>query len=239
MDGDATKHTKCANDQEKTNRRAVLCGPRADAGDLTWNSFPCFVAGMGSTEEWFDVVNERDEVIRRATRREVHATGLWHRSVHVLVFDAGGRVFLQKRSMQKDLCPGLWDSSCSGHLDAGEDYDAAAVRELGEEIGVRLAAGEVPARWLRVNACEETGWEFVWIYGLRHDGTITVEPTEIQYGEWVSPSEVSARIASRPEHYCPSFKLIWPLIVERLCGPTVQATGENGDRRSLPSPSSR
>src|ERR1041384_6019615 len=121
-----------------------------------------------SSDEWFDVVNERDEVIRRATRREVHATGLWHRAVHVLVFDAEGRVFLQKRSMLKDLSPGLWDSSCSGHLDAGEDYDAAAVRELGEEIGVRISAA--PERLFRIEACEPTGWEFVWVYRLRYDG---------------------------------------------------------------------
>jgi isopentenyldiphosphate isomerase len=167
-------------------------------------------------DEWFDVVNERDEVIRRATRREVHATGLWHRAVHILVFDGGGRVFLQKRSLLKDLSPGLWDSSCSGHLDAGEDYDTAAVRELGEEIGVRLAPGEVPARWFRIDACVETGWEFVWVYHLRYEGALTLDPLEIQYGEWVAPDEVSRRVATRPEDYCPSFKLIWPLAAERL-----------------------
>src|SRR5258707_15743320 len=125
-------------------------------------------------EEWFDVVNERDEVIGRARRREVHARGLWHRAIHVLVFDRAGNVFLQKRSMKKDLSPGLWDSSCSGHLDAGEDYDAAAVRELGEELGVRVA--KPLKRWFRVEACEETGWEFVWVYALRHDGPFTLHP---------------------------------------------------------------
>jgi len=114
----------------------------------------------GGREEWFDVVNARDEVVSRALRREVHAKGLWHRAVHVLVFNAAGEIFLQKRSMLKDLSPGLWDSSCSGHLDAGEDYDAAAARELAEEIGVRVDAP--PTRWFRLNACEETGWEFVW-----------------------------------------------------------------------------
>ena len=31
-------------------------------------------------EEYFDVVNERDEPIGRATRKEVHARGLWHRA---------------------------------------------------------------------------------------------------------------------------------------------------------------
>ena len=174
------------------------------------------MTGVNAAEEWFDVVNERDEVVRRATRREVHATGLWHRAVHVMGFDAAGRVFLQKRSMLKDLSPGLWDSSCSGHLDAGEDYDAAAVRELREEIGVDPAGRPGPVRWFRVNACVETGWEFVWVYRLRHDGPMVVDPLEIQYGEWVAPAEVSARIAAKPEDYCPSFKLIWPRVAEQL-----------------------
>lgn len=167
-------------------------------------------------EEWFDVVNERDEVVRRATRREVHATGLWHRAVHVMVFDRAGGVFLQRRSMRKDLSPGLWDSSCSGHLDAGEAYDAAAIRELREEIGVQVAPGEGPERWFRVEACEPTGWEFVWVYRLRHDGPILLNPDEIQYGEWVPPAEVSARIVAKPGDYCPSFKLIWPMVAARL-----------------------
>ena len=90
-------------------------------------------------EEPFDVVDAQDRVIGRAPRREVHARRWRHRSIHVLVFNAAGRVFLQKRAQSKDSCPGRWDSSCSGHLDAGEDYDAAAVRELGEEIGMHVA----------------------------------------------------------------------------------------------------
>lgn len=176
----------------------------------------CVLRGavMPAKEEWFDVVNERDEVVGRATRREVHATGLWHRAVHVLVFDPKGQVFLQKRSMAKDLSPGLWDSSCSGHLDAGEDYDAAAVRELGEEIGVRVAA--CPSRWFRLNACEQTGWEFVWVYRLAHDGPITIDPGEIQFGEWVEPREVTRRMSTRPGDFCPSFTLLWPIAAAKL-----------------------
>ena len=165
-------------------------------------------------EEWFDVVNERDEVIDRKTRREVHATGLWHRAVHVLVFDPQDRVFLQKRSMLKDLSPGLWDSSCSGHLDSGEDYDAAAVRELAEEIGVRITT--CPERWFRLTPSADTGWEFVWVYRMRYGGPITVDPAEIQYGEWVPPAEVSARLKARPQDYCPSFRLLWPMAFEQL-----------------------
>ncbi len=172
-------------------------------------------AGMtAAKEEWFDVVNERDEVVDRRTRREVHATGLWHRAIHVLVYDPQGRVFLQKRSMRKDLSPGLWDSSCSGHLDAGEGYDAAAVRELAEEIGVTVSTA--PERWFRLEACEDTGWEFVWVYRLNYDGPLTVDEAEIQYGEWVAPGEVTARIAARPEAFCTSFRLVWAVATRRI-----------------------
>ena len=164
-------------------------------------------------EEWFDVVNERDEVVGRATRREVHARGLLHRAVHVLVFDGAGRVFLQKRSMTKDMSPGLWDSSCSGHLDAGEDYEAAAVRELGEEIGVHGAA---PARWFRIAACTETAQEFCWVYRLRHDGPFVLHPGEIERGEWVALEELARRMAARQEDFSPAFKLLWPMAVKRL-----------------------
>src|ERR1700722_12214933 len=102
------------------------------------------------SEEIFDVVNERDEVTGQAPRREVHARGLWHRAIHVLVFNARGEVFLQKRSMKKDTAKGKWDSSSSGHVDTGEDYDTCAVRELREEIG--LAVDNVPQRLFKLDA---------------------------------------------------------------------------------------
>src|SRR5215475_6609703 len=89
-------------------------------------------------EEIFDVVNEDDEIIGRHPRNKVHELGLMHRAVHVLVFNSAKQLFLQKRSMSKDRQPGLWDSSSSGHVDSGEDYDHCAIRELREEIGLKL-----------------------------------------------------------------------------------------------------
>ena len=160
-------------------------------------------------DEYFDIVNACDEVVGRALRRDVHAQKLWHRAVHILVFDSAGRVFVQKRSMLKDMSPGLWDSSCAGHVDSGEDYDAAAVRELGEELGIRATAP--PERWLKLSPREETGWEFCWIYRLKHDGPFVLHPEEIETGEWVAPAELDRRIAARPEDYCSAFRLIWAL----------------------------
>jgi isopentenyl-diphosphate delta-isomerase type 1 len=158
-------------------------------------------------DERFDVVNERDEVIGRASRGEVHARGLKHRAVHVLVFNAGGELFLQKRSRRKDRQPGVWDSSASGHVDAGEEYDACAVRELHEELGLVLS--QTPERLFKINACAETDQEFVWVYRCRHDGPFILHPEEIDAGGWFAPETVTRWMAERPQEFASALLLIW------------------------------
>lgn len=161
-------------------------------------------------EEIFDVVNERDEVIGRQTRREVHRLGLLHRAVHVLVFNARGQVFLQKRSRTKDRQPGLWDSSTSGHLDAGETYDHCAVRELREEIGLELPAP--PRRLFKIPASLETDQEHVWVYRCEAEGPFVLHPEEIERGDWFAPGEVSRWMNDRPQDFAGALLFIWKQI---------------------------
>lgn len=165
-------------------------------------------------EEIFDVVNERDEVIGRAPRSEVHRRGLQHRAVHVLVFNARGEVFLQKRSMQKDRQPGLWDSSSSGHLDSGEEYDACAVREVREEIGLRLE--QPPTRLFKLTASPETDQEHVWVYRCVAEGPFTLHPEEIERGDWFAPEAVTRWMAERPQDFATALLVIWPRVMGRL-----------------------
>ena len=159
------------------------------------------------SEEIFDVVNERDEVIDRQPRREVHRLGLKHRAVHVLVFNSRGEFFLQKRSPKKDTAAGLWDSSASGHLDSGEDYDACAVRELREEIGLALV--QTPERLFRIEACQETGWEFCRVYRCKAEGPFQLHPDEIESGGWFAPEKITRWTAEKPGDFASAFRLIW------------------------------
>jgi isopentenyldiphosphate isomerase len=164
-------------------------------------------------DELFDVVDQHDRVTGQARRADVHAQKLWHRAIHVLVFDRTGRVFLQRRSMAKDIAPGRWDSSCSGHLDAGEDYDAAAVRELEEEIGLERASA--PTRWLRLDACAQTGWEFVWVYRLEHEGPFRLHPAEIMDGAWYEPALLDQALRERPDDFAGAFRYLWERLEEK------------------------
>jgi isopentenyldiphosphate isomerase len=163
------------------------------------------------TEEIFDVVNARDEVIGQQPRREVHRLGLMHRAVHVLVFNRTGQIFLQKRSMKKDRQPGLWDSSASGHVESGEDYDTCAVRELREEIGLQLQ--KAPKRLFKLAACAETDQEHVWVYGCRTEGPFRLDPDEIERGSWFAPEDATRWMSERPQDFASALLLIW----KRLC----------------------
>ncbi len=158
-------------------------------------------------EDIFDVVNERDEVIGSRPRSEVHRLGLLHRAVHIFVFNSRGELFLQKRSMKKDRHPGVWDSSASGHVDSGEDYDTSAVRELEEEIGLKLA--EAPERLFKIDACAETEQEFVWLYRCESEGPFTLNAEEIDCGGWFSTEHLNRWLSERPQDFAPAFVFLW------------------------------
>lgn len=109
--------------------------------------------------------------------------------------------------MTKDTFPGAWDSSASGHLDRGESYDACAIRELREEIG--LVPARPPRRLFKIDACSETGQEFVWIYRCDSEGPFTLHPDEIECGDWFSPEHVTKWMAARPGDFASALLLIW------------------------------
>lgn len=151
--------------------------------------------------EIFDVVNSNDQVIKQMDRLTIHREGLLHRAVHVFVFNRFGELFLQKRSIFKDSSPGLWDSSCSGHLDTGENYDSAAVRELSEELGVNSEMELITM----LKPTKKTGWEFIGLYEGSHNGPFDWPYSEIETGAFFRKETISNWIDERPQDFASGF----------------------------------
>ncbi len=92
---------------------------------------------IDNSQELFTVVDERDNILGYHTRGECHAdVSLIHRAVGIVLYNAAAELLLQRRSMYKDTSPGMWTMAAGGHVDQGETYHAAALREMQEELGV-------------------------------------------------------------------------------------------------------
>ncbi|MEY2481064.1 MAG: rRNA (adenine1518-N6/adenine1519-N6)-dimethyltransferase [Verrucomicrobiota bacterium] len=155
--------------------------------------------------ERFQVVDKDDHALGCASRVKVHGDNLRHRAVHILIFNRDGEIYLQKRSRWKDRHAGQWDSSAAGHVNAGEQYDDAARRELLEELGVSAALERV----LKLPASDRTGQEFIWLYRTCHDGPFQPARSEIETGEFFPPEIIAGWIEARPEDFAPGFLECW------------------------------
>ncbi len=158
-------------------------------------------------EELLPVVDENDQEIDQCPRNIVHTQGLRHRSVHILVFNHKQHVFLQKRSLLKDINPGLWDTSAAGHVDPGETYTQCAEREVTEELGISV---NQDLRFLfKLPAIAETGMEFVQVYQCHHNGPFDLAADEIERGEWFTMDKVDQMVEADDKDLTTTFKLLW------------------------------
>ncbi len=157
-----------------------------------------------SSDELFDVCDAEDNVIGQATRGEVHARGLLHRAVHIFVFNFSGELLIQRRSVHKDEFPLCYTSSASGHLDAGETYDAAAVRELHEELGLTGSLDFVQS----FPASSDTANEHTRLYRLETDDTPKPDADEIASLEWCTLPELMQRMRDNPAEFSPPLRVL-------------------------------
>lgn len=90
-------------------------------------------------DEYIDIVTEIGEPTKKvALKSEAHKNGWWHNTIHLWLYTAKGEILLQQRSHKKNIYPLLWDVSAAGHIDAGESFESAAIRETHEELGLLL-----------------------------------------------------------------------------------------------------
>lgn len=80
---------------------------------------------------------------KTAMKSEAHRNGWFHQTVHIWFFTFDGQVLLQKRGKDKDIYPLLWDVSVAGHIGAGEEFEISAIREVKEEIGLKITIDQL------------------------------------------------------------------------------------------------
>ena len=85
--------------------------------------------------EFLDIVDKNDQVINRAAKEDVYKKLLCHRIAHVIIFNQDNKMVLQKRSTKVAFCPNHWSTAVGGHVQSGETYEQAALREYEEELG--------------------------------------------------------------------------------------------------------
>ncbi len=94
-------------------------------------------------EEKIDILNEKGELTGEVrSKKEVHELGLWHKSNHVWILNSHGELLLQHRAEQKENHGGDWDISAAGHVSAGEISIQSALREIKEELGIKIVERE-------------------------------------------------------------------------------------------------
>jgi mutator protein MutT len=143
---------------------------------------------MDMQEEFLEVVNEHGDTIKTLPRSVIHGNPLlMHRVVHALVFNEKGELLLQKRSMNKDVAPGKWDTSVGGHVNAGETINEALGREMEEELGITACDPEFLYTYIHSNPYET---ELVYTHSCINSDEISFNKEEIDEIRFWSIKEI-------------------------------------------------
>src|SRR3989454_12783723 len=150
---------------------------------------------MGAADEIVTIVDKQNTLVGAVPRREMRARNLPHRSTYILVFNSRGALYVQKRTLTKDVFPGYYDVAAGGVVLAGESYEQGARRELEEEMGIR----DVPLAWLFdfYFADEHTR---VWggAFSCVYDGKVILQEEEVEDVALMTIAEILRRAETEP-----------------------------------------
>ncbi|MBU3896354.1 MAG: NUDIX domain-containing protein [Nanoarchaeota archaeon] len=145
--------------------------------------------------ELFDILDENgNKTGKTENKKIIHEKGLWHSAVHIWIYNSKGEILLQKRAMNKDYWPGRWDISSAGHISAGETPEHSVVRELEEELGIKVMLSNLKKIKIRksTNSVPEINYynnEFDHVFLFRFDGDISelkFEDGEVEKVKFIS-----------------------------------------------------
>jgi 8-oxo-dGTP pyrophosphatase MutT (NUDIX family) len=148
-----------------------------------------------SPQEEVTIVDEKNTVLGSALRADMRRDGLIHRASYILVFNSQRQLFVQERTLTKDIFPGYLDLCAGGVVCSGESYEESALRELDEELGVR----GVGIEFLFDFYGEYLG-QRVWgrAFFCSAEGPFVLQPEEVSSGSFHSIDAVMRIIGEKP-----------------------------------------
>lgn len=168
--------------------------------------------------EYLDVVDEDNNLTGKVEERnKIHEKNLWHREVAVWIMNEKGEILLQKRSANKLQGPNKW-AICAGHIDRGEEVESAIVREMEEEIGIKVTIDELEflCTYKKQN---EQNYNFQYIYFLKTNFKIedyTIREEEVSKIKYISIEELEAIVRNEDETVTFAKQIYMPEIIEML-----------------------
>jgi len=162
--------------------------------------------------EYFDILDKNGEKTGKTKlRTEVHRDGDWHKSIDIWIINPQNELLIQKRSAQKESYPNLWEVSCSGHVNSGESSLDSAIRELSEELGIKVNKEQLQFLFedREANITNNGTFinnEFKEVYLLKLDLKIedyNVQKEEVETVKYIDCRELENLIKQNPEKFVP------------------------------------
>lgn len=164
------------------------------------------------SSEWFPVVAPSGMVIGRATRSYCHSGKKpLHPVIHIHIIDRFSRIYLQKRSMKKDIQPGKWDTAVGGHISYGEGVLEAVYREASEELGFS------EFNPIHIDAYEfesEIEREMVNVFAVVGSYELHPDLDEVDEGRWWDIADIDANLGKGV--FTPNFESEFTMIRKDL-----------------------
>ena len=166
-------------------------------------------------EELIDIYNQDNEPIGSvATKQEAHEKGLWHRASHIWIYNSKGEILLQLRAKDKGLFPDMWDVAVGGHISAGQEPLATAIRETKEESGLEASKDDLEFLTTYKNEVvlgEIDNKEFYYVYLFRYDGSIgslVLQAEEVAEVDFFLIAKLEEELKNQLEKFAPPRRLL-------------------------------
>ena len=207
------QHTGILFDAEVTGHVSVQ-GDGLDSNGAVWvdintlssqNATPFVLMGCG--KEIINLANEEDYPVDVAVRGEPIPEGRCPMIAGIFLFNSKGNIILQKVALTKKTDPGKWSYSAAGHIDAGETYEQAALRELSEEMGIKATKIDFIGKDCRLKNGKP--YTFHRVFKVISDDPITFDPSEVAEVQEFTIPELKQKITDYPEQFKDIFAKIF------------------------------